>query len=275
MSRRRSWEAENEGKAAGLMVRHLGGTWDKRDPGGGPSSVHDFDLVTGEGTRIAVEVTRLTDPARAAADAAIERSNWQVDGIRSDWVVSIRGTPRVKRLKQALPAPMGVLDRSPLDRYIFGSPRQPVEVLAVEVLDALRVLEGLGVRLLYRLGEAAPGPGELVISEAAVVGSTGTDLLVTAAESLAALPDNLHKLSNATGYAEAHLFVWIENSRHAEVAAMSSPWLPDAAPLLPEAIRAVWFATAYEVPAVWLFDRTQGWADLGRFPLESEDQEQH
>lgn len=274
MSKRRSWEAENEGKAADLMVRHLGGTWVPRDPGGGPKSLHDFDLVTEQGTRIAVEVTRLTDPARAAANAAIEDGDWKIAGLRSDWVVDIRGTPRVKRLKAALPAPMGVVDRSPLDRYIFEKPEVAGEPLTEEVSDALRLLRGLGVRLLYRLGEPAQGPGELMISEATVVGSTGTVLLVTAAQSLAVLPDNLRKLSTATGYDEAHLFVWIEASRHAEVAAMSSPWLPDTAPRLPEPVQAVWLVTAFEESVVWLFDRTTGWADLGRFAVEPNDQGQ-
>ena len=50
------WDAEND--ASKVVVRFLGGKPKRVDPGGGASSLHDFDVTLSDGRTFAVEVTR-------------------------------------------------------------------------------------------------------------------------------------------------------------------------------------------------------------------------
>lgn len=84
------------------------------------------------------------------------------------------------------------------------------------------------------------------------------------------MQDNLRKLAAALDRAERHLFVWVEASQHAAVAAINGArilpdgaGLPDRAPQLPDAVDAVWAVTGFEPASILQYHRLLGWRDLG------------
>jgi hypothetical protein len=138
-------------------------------------------------------------------------------------------------------------------------------------VEALRAIEDLGGKLVYRLTEAE-GEGEIIIGDAAVAGSTGPDIVVEVAEHYSHLPDNSSKLESAEGD-QRHLFIWVESSRHQTVAMIGEPFMPERSPNLPARVSAVWLVTAYRPAHIWQFHTELGWRDLGSWRPADESME--
>lgn len=253
---------DEEADAARIVAEHLGGASRRRDPGGGATPVHDFDIVLAGGRVVAVEVTRHTVAAEIGGRAAVAKLNWRFPVLRHDWVVGMVGHHSVRQLHRRFPPLLAMIEAAGIETFDLKDrkPSGPAE-------DALLTLRSLGARLLYRLGEAPDGGGQIILGDAPVGGSTAADVLVEVAEHHGNLSDNARKLATADAD-ERHLFVWVESAHHQAVAAIAFEVLPQRAPQLPEHLDVTWLATAYDVSQVWRYVRGQGWQDLGTRRLD-------
>ncbi|MGH9223220.1 MAG: hypothetical protein ACRD2W_05435 [Acidimicrobiales bacterium] len=234
-----------------------------RDPGGGSTQMHDFDVVLPGDRVVAVEVTRHTVSAENASRAETAKREWQFPALGYDWVVDMTVHHDVRHVHREFPALLAEVEAAGLDRFDLKhkTPSGP----AAEALQAMRAA---GARLLYRHIEAKAGGGRIILGAASVVGSTAADVLTGVTERYGNLADNARKVASAEAD-ERHLFIWVESGQHQATSAMAFEVLPERHPELPERIDAVWLATAYDVSQVWRWSRIGGWEDLGtlRLPL--------
>jgi hypothetical protein len=264
--RRQKWDEEAD--AAHLVTAMLGGTANRVDPGGGAAQVHDFDVLLPGGRTIAVEVTRHNEEASHLILAEIDRRDWRFPTLRYDWVVDMVSSYNVKAIHGRIAAPLATLEACDVEYALLGDKSE--DALPAAAREAAGVLVGLGARLVYRLGPADTDGGEVILSDSSRVGSTAPSVIVDLVEHHAARADNQRKLSAADDRSERHLFVWVESSQHAAVAAIGfSAMLPDGAglpsdePNLPDFVDAAWAVTAFDSAHVWFFRRDDGWQDLG------------
>ena len=147
-----------------------------------------------------------------------------------------------------------------------------IEATRVTGMAAFGVtLVAVGSRVqVYRLADAGPEGGEVVMGEASQAGATGPSVVVDLVERHTTRADNIAKLSAASDRSERHLFIWVENSQHAAVATFAfsnllpdGAHLPDRAPVLPHCVDVVWTVTGYDNAHIWQYHRLHGWRDLG------------
>ncbi len=257
----KDWNEEDE--AAQIVVGHLGGVATQRDPGGGSTPIHDFDVAVSAGQIVAVEVTRHTVPAEVEARAAVAGRDWKFPSLRYDWVIDMVGHYDVRVVHGRVPSLLEAVEAASLEAVQLGKDPPPGPAS-----DALSALRALGARLLYRLSEATGGAGRIIVGAAPVAGSTATDIVVDVAEHHANLADNSAKLASASAQ-ERHLFIWVESNHHQVVAAMGFEFLPERPPIIPEHIDTVWLATAFHPAQVWRYVRGEGWEDLDRWHFDS------
>lgn len=251
----RSREWDDEAHAAQVLVAILGGRSEGRDPGGGRVPIHDFDLHLDDGSVIAVEVTRHNIEAQLQQQAEVARHDPRFPGLQFHWHLGMGRTFDVKRIRTEAPDLLATLEERGTDS---------IDLVEATSSDdpTFAGLRSLGVRLVYRLGHADLDGGALDIGAAPIAGATAPDVAVEAAEQCAGRKGKAEKLAAAVAD-ERHLFVWVENSRDQVVATMGMGTLPRRAPELPDAIDAVWLATAYEYPHVWQYERRSGWSEWG------------
>lgn len=238
------------------MVAMLGGVSEVRDPGGGSVAIHDFDLHLDDGRTIAVEVTRSNVEAELQQQAEVARSDPHFTGLRFNWHLGMGSRFDVRTIRAEAPALLAALEESGVEAV--GVPEKG----STPEGPTVRALRSIGVRLLYRLNEASSAGGTVDIGAGPVTGATAPHMAVEVAEQAAERKGKAAKLA-ASAAAERHLFVWVESSRHAAVAAIRGGELPERAPELPNGIDVVWLAVAYEHPDVWQFDRRSGWSSWG------------
>lgn len=283
--RRVPWDEETD---AGRVVTHfLGGIVRRVDPGGGSVQLHDLDVLLPDGVTIAIEVTRHNSPQALAVLGAIDKRRWKSPELSNVWVVDTTPTVSVAalhrdiaRLLQRLEA-AGIdtllvrresFDATMRDEELDDEEREERDVLErTGTQEVAEELSGLGVRLAYSLLPAPTG-GEVIVGEASQAGSTAAAVVAEAVEYHASRSDNIAKLKAASDRAERHLFVWIESSQHAAVAAFGIPRATDGevtapAPKIPECVDTAWAVTAFEIAHVWRYHRVTGWRDLGSVTL--------
>jgi hypothetical protein len=282
--RKRPWDSEAH--AAEIVSAHLGGTTRRIDPGGGATQLHDFDVELKDGATIAVEVTRHNVPSSLAVLTELDKRDWHFAQLRHDWVVDMIPTYIVAKVHGEIARLVAAFEGAGIEALILGGrlfrPRVRSDELDDDERDAVALLDrtgtreaaeelwNLGARLIYRLGPAEPSGGEIIMGEASRAGSTGASLIVELVEHHVAKTDNRNKLAAAADRLERHLFVWVETSQYAAVAAFGfSNLLPDGAglpgdpPQLPAEVDAVWVVTAYDSAHIWQYHRAKGWRDLG------------
>jgi hypothetical protein len=250
----RAGEWDEEAHAAEIVRAVLGGRADPRDPGGGPIPVHDFDVYLDDGRVIAVEVTRYNDEAQVEQQAAAARDDPRYPSLRYHWHVGMGPRYNVKTVRREAPDLLASLEARSFD--MVPNVNDP----AWNRDAAFESLRKLGVRLVYRLGAADGVGGGLDMGPAPLAGATAADVLVDVAERVAWRKGKAAKLSAAQAD-EGHLFVWVETSQTAAMAAMRSGMMPKRSPDLPADIDAVWLATGVHPPEVWQYDGRHGWID--------------
>jgi hypothetical protein len=259
------------------LRRILDGDIEKLDVPGGPSGVHDFDVVHQAGSRIAVEVTACIDLTAAQFEAALNNHAIHLDvpGLRQSWEVRLHEQVRVKgvinrvvpllmdleaRLVTGVARP-GTYDHDAMVRYDGSNDNAtvPKAVLAlielgVDTAWAFHRKDGvLSVEFLRRSGSAAGN----------------TETLVTTEVERAA-KDKHAALSRPTALRrdERHLFVWLEADFCGQVHFAMWSGHPAAAPVpdIPEPIDHVWVAGWSSTPGqgighavIWEATRGGGW----------------
>lgn len=210
---------------------------------------------------VAVEVTRHNVRSETETRAAASGKDWRFATLASNWVVDMVPRYNVKEVHGQVARLLAEVEAAGLDRFDLkhGTPSGRTE-------QALVSLRQLGARLLYRLSDAPPGGGTVILGSTSVVGSTAPNVVAELVEHHANLPDNVRKLANADAD-ERHLLIWVESAQHQAVAAMAFEVLPTRAPALPDHVDAAWVATGYDIAQVWRYSRRVGWEDLGGHPL--------
>lgn len=284
----RAASAPYERWAGELLTSLLGGVeWYVRDVESAGDGLHDLDVVFGDGSRIAVEVTTHTSEGRAAFHARLRTVNPLLAGsLRHHWTVD-------------LVAPQG-------DAVDEAAMHQMIDKARMEIVPILEQVEHEGlthhVGLVGGIIEMPPGDPrfptlQALHSKLRALGVSGAHAEGWAQEArvwftpswpgTSAAPDeiadavdthiglNLAKLQRARedGAQEAHLFVWLPSgvgrSDGAELASRSSrasPEMPRRTDL--QGLDSVWVAPGgfpprsweihgYSWP-IWQLDRT-GW----------------
>lgn len=247
---------DEEAHAAQVLVAICGGATTRRDPGGGAVATHDFDLQREDGTLLAVEVTRFNLEGELQQQAEISRSDPRFRGLRFNWHLGVTGTADIKRLRREAPNLIVELEARGIQSVQLDSSS------AFGGDAVLTQLQSMGVRLLYTFDGTDDRGGNLDIGSAPRVASSTPEVAADVAELIALRRGKAEKLAASTAD-ERHLFVWVETSQLAAIAAMGTGVLPTRAPALPEAIDVVWLATGYEHPRVWQYDRRIGWSNMG------------
>lgn len=284
--RRRPWDEERD--AAMLMRAQLGGVMTQVDTGGGAKQLHDFDLELPDGTTIAVEVTRHNIPMSLGVLSELHKRDWMFPQLRSVWIVSMIpvynvGAVHAEIAGLLLNLETAGIDRLAIDGALFDTTLHDDELDDDERQDRAALdrtgtrvtaerLRDLGARRVYRWLEADVDGGEVIMGEARQPGSTGPSVVVEVVERHASRPDNVKKLCAASDRTERHLFVWVERSQQAAVAAFDfsnvlpdGAGLPDRTPALPDCVDAAWAVTGYDNAHIWQYHRVHGWRDLGRW----------
>lgn len=282
--RKRPWDSEEH--AAEIVRSRLGGVARRVDPGGGSAQLHDFDLELSDGTTVAVEVTRHNEPSSLAVLTELDKRDWHFPQLKYDWVVDMIPTYSVAKVHRDVADLLAPIESASTEALILGGrlfrPRLSGFELADNERETTALLDrtgtrlpaerlwNLGARLIYRHARGNAQGGEVIMGEASKAGSTGASLIIEVVEHHATKPDNKKKLEAATDHSERHLFVWVETSQHAAVAAFNfsnvlpgGAGLPDRAPHLPPGVDAVWVVSAYDIAHIWQYHRAHGWRDLG------------
>jgi hypothetical protein len=248
-------ESASESLARQIVERVLGVPIEPCDPGGGPERLPDF-LIQTEAGPVPLEVTTAADQAALATDGARRKKDWSTQALAHNWSVSLLPTFSVGRFHSRRVELLAALEAAGVTELHID---EPVSDIVKWVSDECIQL---GVRALTEVGDAGPDGAILFFGEHSA-GSTGADLVVRAVELEAWDDGNREKLGGG-----GELFVWVDASLHAEVAAMSFNTLPDHCDPPPEVVR-LWAAPGpYESKSklakpVWRWTSTGGWVDLG------------
>ena len=259
----------------------LGGDTERFDSPGGPSGVHDFDVVHQAGPRIAVEVTACIDRTAAKFEAALNDHaiHVAVPDLRQSWEVRLYEQVRVKGLiNRVLPLLValearrvtGVARPGPHDIEAFvrfdGSNNDAAVPEAVHALIELGVDTawafdredgGLSVEFLRRSGSASGNTEPLVTAE--------VERAVAEKQTTLSRPSALSRDAR-------HLFVWLEADFCGKIHFALWSGHPEAAPApnIPKPIDHVWVAGWSSTPGqgighvvIWEAPRGGDW----RYPV--------
>ena len=239
-----------------IVSEKTGGTTRTRDVPGAPPGTHDFDVVLPGGYVIAVEATTHADSGQLGLYAAIrQRGDWIFPELNCSWDLLIDPATRVRELHAEAGS---LLARHP-------------GVLAD--MDAFRPradsrLYQLGVRAVRKLPQLSPPQ---VICE-----PDNFDLRVLEPQdgrTIAQVVERLARLKagelEAAEADERHLFAWIDFFQKTALADLGFTGLPQANPVLPAPIDAVWIAEAFCPGRVLTYRLRDGWTDHGTWQLEA------
>ena len=282
----RETEKKRQERAAMKVLVDLLNAEPRRRDVHGSDDIHDFDLVTGDGKWIAVEVTTDTSGADAALNKELDRLNSSPLAVTTDtgWSVTVR-TPGehpndvrtvrriVQRLIEKLPELLvrviveGLLDN--LHFWVSPHPEHNEHPLVAELRELsvgsitemphYRAEDGQPMIVFGPHGEPFGGSGVL----------SGNDLVDVANKTLTKKRSRIAKMV-LTGADEVHLFVWVrvaqKHDSHsggfltAELEGMSNASAPEL-----EQADKVWVAM-YGIATdgrlvydVWSYDRNEGW----------------
>ncbi len=187
------------------MVTFLGVSHHVRDPGGGASQTHDFDLVLPDGTSIAVEVTRFNVQEQVQSWTEIQKRSWRFPNLQARWLVTFVSGRSVKAAHRDLPLLLegferrGVMRldiRDLLSPHHSRDPEDPEGEEATAPVDRsdAEALWSLGVLRICNIGPGDDGIGEILMNEPPAIGNSSADVAIQVVTDVAWLPDNLAKL---------------------------------------------------------------------------------
>ncbi len=232
-----------------------------RDPGGGSSQLHDFDLVFEDGHAEAVEVTEAAiQPLRQAEAAHHSKIGYRFDvpGIKYLWHLypSMRsrfGAWKAEELGRRLAE---LEDKSKL-KFFYGTDYARDETVRGLVHD-------YGVEWgRAHVTDATPYVLVSPPSDRRVWSSNHDNPGMNAVETLcaeASKGDNQAKLAKAAT-AERHLFVWVPHDNYLPWADLERGQLPTLIPQLPNAITTAWLASRNSDNrlVLWRLRPASGW----------------
>jgi hypothetical protein len=274
---RSTWDAEDDARA--VVASIVVGRATPTDPGGGSEPLHDFDVERFDGNRLAVEVTRCTDPFTFEAQVEIDWRVWLSTGLTHSWNAGFARPIGVETIAQELVGALVLIEQAGLETlrlrpcFFDGtaiSQMEPADrphatrLMSAGLQDVARTWYHLGARSFVRAERGEPSVGGEVRVVLQRSGAwTGPSALVDVAEEYGSKLDTMSKLAKATGYAERHLFVWIDSSATEPFSAFGSKDLVRglAEPHVPRAIDAVWLASTLNQVVRW--HRQEGWRDFG------------
>ncbi|MCY4518527.1 MAG: hypothetical protein OXB99_14960 [Acidimicrobiaceae bacterium] len=218
--------------------------WEARDFSGGPEGMHDFDLVFGDGRRIAVEVK--IHPAHQPSAFDVERrqrtpicatslqSGWMVDFDVSDDELADADAAVVlfDEVSSKIEALLARVERDGLQDHVrdIRSASGGAASLEHPICTELRGL---------RIGNAFPAPwiteGTIRLSRGAAIVAFAPSTVSKAIQRHLACDYAILRRAKDLGADEAHLFLWMPlGVSRSETAGMKfSPFVPDDAWLPP------------------------------------------
>jgi hypothetical protein len=216
------------------------------DPGGGPTSLHDFDLLIEGRDPMALEVTTSTRPELLRTRARFAEqlgSPIEAPRLRWSWHLYAEVGADVRRIGREVVPALEELElewsrAEPSDLTFFG-PTSAARSPAVRHL-----WQTLGI--VWGRAYALAGPSSVFISPPSDP-REWTDahpgaFVLEAVEAEAAKPDNLRKLDES-GRSERHLFVYVDSHSFPAWQDLDRAIVPPVAPSLPDAITTAWVAT--------------------------------
>ncbi len=210
------------------VMGHPSATW--RDTGRA-TQVHDFDLLSPDGTVVPVEVTTAMNDSELKRLAAIQQHQAALKALAPDWhlVLALTHGARISKLVAELPGLIADVESAGLASFQTRQPAPAMPAIA-ERFAGVGVGDAQGWR-------TTPGAGSVMLRQPSVA-HRDSNSVTHAVERVARLRDNETKLARAGG---GHLFVWIDASDPAHLAF----WDPArtglaSKPQLPQAINVVW-----------------------------------
>jgi hypothetical protein len=270
---RSTWDAEDDART--IVASLLIGRATPTDPRGGTEQLHDFDVERFDGSRLAVEVTRCTEPIGDDVDDRV----WPSTRLTHVWDASFARSIVGRDVAASLVDAVVLFEQAGLETvrlrpcFFDGTTvnqMQPADrpnaarLMNAGLQDLGRTWYHLGARSFMRAERADPAVGgEVRVALQRSSAWTGPSALVDVAEEYASKPDNMAKLAAARAYAERHLFVWIDSTATEPFGAFGSKDIVRglAEPHVPRAIDAVWLASTLNQVVRW--HRQEGWRDFG------------
>lgn len=278
---RSTWDAEGDARA--VVASIVVGRATPTDPGLGSEPLHDFDVELFDGNRLAVEVARCSDPNAFGAEAEIEieiaRRVWLSTRLTYSWNAGFVRPIGVTSAAESLVGAVVLIEQAGLEtlrlRPCFFdstaiSQMEPADrphatrLMSAGLQDVARTWYHLGARSFVRAERSEPSVGgEVRVALQRSGAWTGPSALVDVAEEYGSKPDTMSKLAKATGYAERHLFVWIDSSANEPFGAFGSKDLVRglAEPHVPRGNRRSVLASTLNQVVRW--HRQEGWRDFG------------
>ncbi len=272
---RSTWDAEDDARM--IVAAILIGRATPTDLRGGSDQLHDFDVECFDGKRLAVEVTRCTNPSTRQAQAEIDTREWRSPALTHSWYVGLAPSVRVRSVTEWLVDAVVLIEHCGLEklrlrpcffdgtaiyRMQLDDRQHAVQLRSHGLQDVARRWYDQGARRFVQLRPADPAVGgEVSLELPPSAGWTDPSELVDVAEEYASKPDSISKLEKAIAHAERHLFVWIDDTMPEPFGAFNFGvrGLPD--PHLPASIDAVWLASTVNQVVRW--HRQEGWRDFG------------
>lgn len=247
-------ERAEEARAKEIVERVLGVEVVRLDDGG--ASVADYQLMTADGERVALEVTTSAVRSDLRTASAREKRGWTTDGLANDWFLSFTRGLKVRELYEQRRELLLQLEAVGIERLDARDDEHHA--------DLRRRLTEVGIRRATAVAAAGPS-GANIYFGSVTVGTSAPSDVSAAVEVEAWKPDNRTKLGSA-----GHLFVWIDATASDANAAMSFGALPEGLNAPPE-LAAAWAAPGpyrdvdYLANPVWLWTNDLGvWRDLGK-----------
>lgn len=257
------WDEEDA--AAVLLASILGGIPICRDPGGGPASVHDYDLVLLSGRVIAIEVTIATDRAWRRSVGASEKLQWGGPDLAYDWHLGLDIKADLKAVGQYAAALLHAIEVLGEVRSMPLPNRGSHGPLAT-ICQSLRDLGAWSVMPTDPTG--ADGHGVVHPHVTPPGGAASLDPVVDAITPHLLDEGNRKKLRDAE-CDSPHLVIWVDQSSPAtiEMAPGVGPQPdrgpPRVSPVLPPEVDCVWVVSAFIPMRVFSFTLAKGWEDHG------------
>lgn len=245
---------------------------EQRDGPGAPSATNDFDVYL-EDRRIAVEVTRVTDPDLEQFGRALGSGVLRLPILERAWVLALDEGTHVRALEREVEGLLRDLERlgvDEVDRDLGAVTRERRGGDMVEGSEAAVRLTGLGVN---RAACVATEPGVVRLLWPAVAAFEHPDAVVSPIEVRAA--DKVPKLHRADGD-ERHLFVWVDALAWPQHLSLRSGRVHEARPpRLQPGVDVVWAAawvgTAPPRLPIWRASAGGAWRSVKVDPLVLED----
>jgi hypothetical protein len=240
-------------RAAAAVAFALGARAQERDPGGGATSIRDFDLVFTDRSDEPLEVTTYADQAVLQTWSRLERLDREAPSLKRTWALDMPSVETISASKSAA---------TDVDRFMAEAEiaLKEIEAAGYERFDAGLIYRdatvGEAARRLLRIGcqfgfshPAPPGESGRIQPGSPVGGVVTPDLVTIGVEAEASKNDNRVKLREPADAQRRHLFVLFDASSGAAFSAVPHT-LDSSIPILPEPITTAWVAGSDRVFSV-------------------------